>query len=382
MKSLDKRVLREKVSDRILNDIEINHIIGASVLIRQKGEVLLDAHYGFADIERKNPISENSIFRIASMTKVISAVATMIVFERGLISFDDEIEKYLPEFSDLKHAITDENGKIVSTEPLKTPIRIHNLLTHTSLIDCGSIFAEQVKDMTKAQNETLESALDFYSGLTMENEPGIKNSYSGTVAFDILAGILQKETGKPIAEFIYDEITNPLGMKDTTFTPTSDQQKRMVEMHDKKDGKSVKHITYDGCVFEDVPATHTLAGAGLVSTIGDYDRFAQMLLNGGILEGVRIISPESVKYMGTPRIPQLEGSSNRWGYGVRVIDNETKILPVGCFGWSGAYGTHFWVDPENEITAVYMKNSKYDGGGSSTTARNFERDVVSSFIDR
>ena len=110
----------------------------------------------------------------------------------------------------------------------------------------------------------------------------------------------------------------------------------------------------------------------------DYDRFAQMLVNGGELEGVRLLSAESVKRMGSPWIPQLEGSSNRWGFGVRVIDNEKKILPIGCFGWSGAYGTHFWVDPENKITAVYMKNSQHDGGGGAQTSCNMERDVVAS----
>ena len=378
MKRLNRGLLEEKVSCRIRNDIETHHILGASVLVRQEGEVLLNAHYGFADLARQKPLDGDCIFRIASMSKVVSAVAAMIAVERGQISPDDTVEKYLPAFSALRRGILNEKGEAEVLGPLKEPIRIRHLLTHTSLIDYGPLYAAQRAKMRPEQDATLASALDFYSRLVMELEPGVRNSYSGTVAFDLLAGVLEQVSGLSIGDYIRKEITEPLQMKDTTFTPSPEQRSRMVEMHDKKDGVSVKGVTHEGCVFERTPVTHPLAGAGLVSTVRDYDRFAQMLVNGGELEGVRLLSAESVKRMGSPWIPQLEGSSNRWGFGVRVIDNEKKILPIGCFGWSGAYGTHFWVDPENKITAVYMKNSQHDGGGGAQTSCNMERDVVAS----
>ena len=122
-------------------------------------------------------------------------------------------------------------------------------------------------------------------------------------------------------------------------------------------------------------------GAGLVSTLDDYRHFASMLLHGGEYGGRRYLSPRALRLMRTPEYPHLTGTTNRWGLGVRVIDNEEKILPVGCFGWSGAYGTHFWVDPANRVTAVYMKNSHYDCGGGALTGKHFEADVTAGFTD-
>ena len=174
-------------------------------------------------------------------------------------------------------------------------------------------------------------------------------------------------------DFLKNNIFDRLGMTDTSFEPNWE---RVIGMHNYLDGKAVKGDTNEGCVFSDFPISHQLGGAGLVSTIDDYCKFAEMLLNGG--NG--IISPESVKLMSTPSVPySVQKRNKRWGLSVKVVSDESyQSLPVGAFGWSGAYGTHFWVDPENKITAVYMKNSHYDGGGDAITAKNFEWDVTLS----
>ena len=380
MKKINLSILNENLEKRIQNDVDTNHILGASVLVRQEGELLLEKSWGYADVAKTKALSEKALFRIASMTKPVTGVAAMILVDRGLLDVDDKIEKYLPEFSNLRKGTIDENGEIKVVGKLETPPTVKHILTHTTLIDYGELFKAQYKNYTDDIKADLHKAVDFYSSLVVEKEPGVMNSYSGTVAFDVLAVIIEKITGRDYSEFLKNEIFVPLGMDDTTFTPSASQRERMVQMHDLKDGQSVPGKTYEGCVFENVPTSHPLGGAGLVSSVRDYDRFASMLVNGGILDGKRILSENAVKLMATPPYPQLLNSSNRWGLSVRVIDTENKIIPVGCFGWSGAYGTHFWVDPENKITAVYMKNSQHDGGGGCITAKNFERDVVASML--
>jgi CubicO group peptidase (beta-lactamase class C family) len=153
-------------------------------------------------------------------------------------------------------------------------------------------------------------------------------------------------------------------------------------MHAKSEGKSVPGWVNEGCTFEDFPSTHYLGGAGLVSSLDDYSNFARMLLAGGEFGGERIIAQESVKLMSSALIPwEIMPTNWSWGLSVRVITKPDTHLPVGTYGWSGAYGSHFWIDPENEITAVYMKNSRHDGGSGAVTSYNFELDVYSSFED-
>lgn len=170
-------------------------------------------------------------------------------------------------------------------------------------------------------------------------------------------------------------------MYDTAFVPNNGQWERIISMHKKENGKSEVAEMKKGCVFGNVPVTHYLGGAGLISSLGDYTSFARMLLNKGVINGNRIISEKAVKLISTPQVPEsIMPGNERWGLGVRVITSENyRFLPVGAFGWSGAYGTHFWIDPVNSIAAVYMKNSMFDGGSGAVTAANFEKDVFNSF---
>ena len=179
---------------------------------------------------------------------------------------------------------------------------------------------------------------------------------------------------------LFRSIFVPCRMKDTTFSPTAEQWERMVTVHDYVNGQAVVGETHAGCVFVDLPTTHPLGGAGLISTLDDYSNFAEMLLRGGCFEGNRVLTEKSVRLMATPQVSHaLQPKPKRWGLAVKVVTDESYgRLPVGAFGWSGAYGTHFWVDPANRITAVYMKNSHYDSGGDAVTANNFEEDVTAA----
>lgn len=178
------------------------------------------------------------------------------------------------------------------------------------------------------------------------------------------------------SEFLKKEIFIPLRMCDTTFDPTEEQWSRTVCMHTYNDGIVAFKPQNTSSIFGGYPLTYTCGGAGLVSTLADYEKFTDMLLSRGIArDGTRILSEDSVKLMATPAEPYGISPSQRRGLSVRVIINDSNRLPKGSFGWSGAYGCHFWVDPENKITAIYMKNSTFDGGSGAQTAANFEKDV-------
>jgi CubicO group peptidase (beta-lactamase class C family) len=171
-------------------------------------------------------------------------------------------------------------------------------------------------------------------------------------------------------------------MVDTTFAPSASQWERMVGMHDYKDGKAITAPTVEGCVVDDCPVTHPLGGGGLISTMDDYIKFAQMLQNKGMTPNGRILDEKWIEEMARPQLPvELMSESVNQGLGVRVITGDGyPWLADGTFGWSGAYGTHFWIDPVNQITAIYMKNSRYDGGSGAITGKHFEEDVFSSNI--
>ena len=173
----------------------------------------------------------------------------------------------------------------------------------------------------------------------------------------------------------------PLGIKDTTFLPTDEQRERIVKMHTRTDDRNDEFEMEEGCLFENYPETHMAGAAGLASTLDDYVKFAMMLLNGGKVGDKQIISEESYKELSSPQHPYNFTHHEGWGLGVRIIkeENYPYLLPVGAFGWSGAYGTHFFVDPVNKIVAVMMKNSKIDGGAANETANNMEKAIYTSF---
>lgn len=371
MRKINSKRLARSVESRMAYDLDNNNINAASVIIKQGGESVYSNNFGLAN--------EKSVYRIASMTKPITAAAIMTLFDKGLLSIDDAVSRYLPNFSALYLAEINKNKDVIKAKPLNNQLTIKHLLTHSSGLLNGISGEIYYKEMTDEQNRTLKNAVDFYSDCAVEFEPFTRQEYNPTAAFDVLARIAEVVSGKQFEEYLNESIFTPLNMMDTTFVPTDQQWERIVKMHDKKNGKSVEGITYDGCVFEKTPVSHTLGGAGLISTINDYSNFAEMLLNGGLLFGKRILSQQSVKMISTPQISEeIMPLNERWGLGVRVIVGEDDELPMGSYGWSGAYGTHFWVDNENMITAVYMKNSKYDGGSGAVTAANFEIDVYNS----
>lgn len=328
--------LKQNMEKRIGKDLQSGFVDAVSVSVMQKGSTLYENHFGKA--------TEKSLYRLASMTKPITAVAVLKLVENGLLRLSDPVIRFLP-----------------GQDPR---LRIFHLLTHTSGISQEDYVAN-LTDQIRADSELLT---DYISSVPLNREPGVHAEYSPLAGFALLTAVAEQVTSMDFASFLEKEILSPCQMADTTFLPTKQQWARLVPMEN----------TIPGCLFESYPVTNPLGGAGLVSSLKDYKNFTAMLLQKGSIFGKQILKEETVAAMASPQVAEaVQPGFWRWGYGVRVITGE-NTLPAGSFGWSGAYGTHFWIDPVNEITAIYLKNSRLDGGSNAVTASHFEEDVYGS----
>ena len=370
MGRLSYHSLSENIDSVAQYDISNKKVFGCAYFVYHDGNTI-EKCYGTVSPDSHIPVTNTTVFRLASMTKPITTVAAMILVERGLLSLDDTVDKFLPEFKNIK--IVDIEGNV--SVPKKMPT-VKNILTHSSGI--GS-YMEKMKLMNDDDKATLDSAIEFYLRLGLDFEPGSMQKYSGIAAFDVLTKIIELVSKTDFLQFLNKEIFEPCGMCDTTFIPSMQQRERIIEMHDRVNGENATIKLPDNCVFYDVPCTHYLGGAGLVSTLQDYCKFAKMLLNYGQAENKRILKEETVRLMSAPHFHKVHNEF--WGLGMRVIgENARSCLSQGSFGWSGAYGSHFWIDPSNNLFAIFMKNSRVDGGAANESARNFEKAVYSSFV--
>ena len=382
MKLLDKDILAQNLNTAMEADLADCRIGGASVTVYQEGQTPFSACWGYRDTEKQLPMQPGTLFRLASMTKPVTAAAVLLQIGRGKLDLNDEVSEYIPSFAD-KWVGRMEGGKVVPDHKAKTPIRILHLLTHTS----GILAADEIG--TKQPFFPADPVFDlahnvdyFGEHILLSNDPMEKAMYSWTAAFDVAARIVELTSDKSFSDFLKENFFDPMGMTDTGFFPSDGQWERMTEMHNRVDGKNAS-VDMKRYTFGVIPLTYTCAGASLTATVEDYAKFARMLLDEGTFEGREILSPDMIRLMRTPHIPETVmniGKGETWGLGVRVIKDD-PFLGRGCFGWSGAYGTHFWVDPENRLYAIYAKNSCYDGGSGAQTARQFERCVAGALRD-
>ena len=365
MKTLCKNTVKKNIEKIALYDLDNNNIFGCSYIVCQNGKMVCKKHFGVSDWNKKTPVDDNTIFRLASMTKPITAAAVLILIEKGIIKLDTKVKSILPKFENI-HIIS-ETG--IDLGKPKNDVTVMHLLTHTS--GFGSLKSDSLDD---EERKTINNTIDYFIKKGLDFEPFSREAYSAYAAFDVLAAIVEAVTNEDYEEFLAKEVFMPCGMKNTTFTPSREQWKRIIDMHDNTGGENRVKNMPEGCVFETFPATHKLAGAGLVSTLEDYSNFAEALLNKVKENKTFAMLAKPYKPIGDPTFNQS------WGLGVRVVTKDTyPYLPVGSYGWSGAYGSHFWCDPHNNITAVYMKNSKIDGGAGNQSAQRFEKAVYDSF---
>lgn len=346
-------------------------LTGSHIIIRQNGEEILNRTWGKAS-QNSSCLPNDTVYRIASMTKPVTAAALLAEQDKGRLNINDDVSDYLGGFGEM--LIKTSSGNLRAA---KNRIKLYMLVSHISGIDTQTIESD-VNPIPRGER-CLENITEYAAGLPLNFDPGTAQEYN-TAAFDIAARIIEKTSGISFAEYLKTNIFDKLGMTDTTFAPTPEQWNRMVAIHNMKNGKPFDDPTPATSVIDGYSVRYCAAGCALVSTAEDYSRFAEMLLNGGkAADGTAVLSEESVRLMTTPVVDEaVMPGSQKWGLGVRVITDNKYVLPEGCFGWSGKYGSHFWVDPSNRLTAVYMKNSSFDGGAGCMTANEFEKDVMKS----
>ena len=382
MKMLNSEKLEKNIDLRMAGDQESGKVGGSGIAVMQNGKEIYKKYFGKFSYsgESCSEVGDTTLFRLASMTKPVTAAAVLIQAERGRLFLDRPISDWLPEFKDMDIGAFDGERHIIRVRKSPVQLTLRHLLSHTNGLCSGDLGYTEYNQIPPEQHKTLKSVVEYLSGVALDFEPMTAQGYSATAAFDVAARLVELTSDMSYDMFLKKNIFEPCEMGDTTFFPTEDQWQRTVIMHRRTDdGRSADSQTIPGCVFENMPATCFSAGAGLLSSLPDYVKFAEMLCRGGrTADGRQLLSPRLINEMGSPWVSDsIMPGPQKWGLGVRVICAPYH-MPEHSFGWSGAYGSHFWVDPVNQITAVYMKNSRYDGGAGCVTSVNFERDVYNA----
>jgi CubicO group peptidase (beta-lactamase class C family) len=355
----------KRVEDQMEQWVAAKQLAGGITMLSRHNQVIEFKTYGVTDVARNTPTQKDSIFRIYSMTKPITGVAMMMLYEEGKWRPEDPISKFIPQFAGLKvYKGTDEKGEI-TTEPPKHVPTMRELLTHTAGFTYG-IFGNTAVDKMYVQKDvlgskTLQEAIDKLAAIPLLYQPGMQWVYSYSV--DIQGYIIEKLTGKPLGEFFKDRIFDPLHMKDTAFFVPQEKVSRLATLYTANPKGELTPTQFGADIT--IPPTAPSGGGGLVSTAEDYMRFAQMLLNRGQLDGVRLLAPSTVALMSSDHTPKtvIGGTFSPirpgigFGYDCAVAYDPLEAgvtLGKGSYWWSGAAGTWFWIDPANDLVFVGM----------------------------
>lgn len=374
-----------RIGEAMERHIEAGNITGAVTLVARGGRIAHFEAHGLMDLDSETPMRKDAAFRLMSMTKPVTAVAVLMMLEEGRIGLADPVSKFLPEFAEMQVVAgaqdadggSGDAGSGAAADPATVPaereITIRDLLTHTSGI---------VRNAERTPDDSLATYVPKLAKIPLEFQPGAEWRYSGLAGPDVLARIVEIVSGKAYDEFVRGRIFEPLGMHDTMYFPSDELRPRLVTLY---------RITPQG--FEKDPDPDRISskvyfsgGAGLVGTAHDYVQFAQMLANGGELNGKRLLSPRTVELMSSDHVHglfdgQLGFAERGFGFGLQVAIVEDHIaagwrIPDGSFGWLGAYGTQVWINPQEDlVTLVMIQNFVPE------VQRDFENAVVQALID-
>lgn len=347
---------------------------GIVTLVAREGRVA-DLHaVGFQDVESKTPMKTDTIFRIASMTKPVTSVAIMMLYEEGKLLLTDPVSKFIPSFKSMQ-VLEQGAEKPVAA---RRQITIRDLLTHRSGITYGFISGgpvgtgyrkNGVTDGLSTTTMTTAEGIDKLAAEPLVAQPG--SAYNYSLSTDVLGRVVEVASGVPFETFLRERIFKPLKMTDTDFVVPESKWSRMATVYSPDGAGAIRPMkdpeTFGNTVMSPVayyksPKTYFSGGAGLVSTAVDYARFGHMLLNGGVLNGVRLLSPKTIELMTVSHTTDLSsvsgaGPGRGFGLGFFVVTDlgATQTLgSVGNYGWSGIYGTTFWVDPKERLVAIMM----------------------------
>ena len=359
-----------RLTQTLRQDVGEGGLPGAVVLIAREGKIAHFESLGAVDPQTKAPMSKDAIFRIYSMTKPVTSVAVMMLVEEGRIWLGDPIAKYLPEFKDVKVGVEKPgaDGKpVLELTPARRPITVHDLMRHTSGLTYGIFGDNLVKRAYRegglAGDFDMDNAefVKRISALPLMAQPGALWEYSHST--DVLGRLIEVVSGKKLSEFFKERIFDPLGMKDTSFVVDAVNHAKIAEPYANDRAIVAAVNIHDPRVAYKSEA----GGAGLSGTAIDYARFLQMLLDGGVFEDKRYLSPKTIEYMTSDHLSVANragayapGEGYGFGLGFAVRERQGgSSLPggVGDYSWGGAAGTFFWVDPKERMFVVYMMQS-------------------------
>jgi CubicO group peptidase (beta-lactamase class C family) len=374
----------QRLSDAFKRDIDKGTIPGVTMMVARRGQIGWFEALGRQNPANATPMAHNAIFRIFSMTKPIVSVGIMMLLEEGHFLLNDPVSKYIPEFADQKVGV-ENNGKL-DLVPLTRPITIHDLLRHTSGLTydhTGNGLVQQMYQQSRLRSRNISNAehAALLASMPLMCQPGTEWNYSRST--DILGRIIEVVSGQTLGAFLTERILAPLQMAETAFHAGPENADRLAEAFpiDPWTGEKVQLFN-----MLEKPVMES-GGGGLVSTTMDYARFCQMLLNGGTLDGNRIIGRKTLQLMASDHLGpdvkiegQLMPPGHGFGLGFAVRTHE-GMAPfagsVGQFFWSGVAGTFFWVDPKEELFAVFMSQ----GPGQREYFRSLVRSLVYAAVE-
>ena len=357
-----------RVDEYLQWQVDSGRIAGAVGLVLRDGKVVYERAVGYADKESGRRMSTDAMFRIASQTKALTSIAIMMLVEAGKVALGDPVSRFIPAYA---RTTVMANGQVV---PAKRPITIRDLLTHTSGISYGTDSALAIRYQEKGlgpaagwgwytadKDEPVCSTMERLASLPFLRQPGEAWVYGYNT--DILGCVVERASGVSLDEFIRTRITRPLRMNDTYFFVPPAQRDRLVAVYASDSANRIVRAP-NGAKgqghYVEGPRRNFSGGAGLVSTARDYGRLLQMLLNGGELDGVRILSPQTVALMTTNQTGSLYSADGEgFGLGFAILERlgaDNSLFSVGSFGWAGAYGSQYRVDPKQGIVLVFMLN--------------------------
>jgi len=368
-------------------------IPGVVALVARRGKIVYHKAFGMADQSAGRPLGKDAIFRIASQSKAITATGVMMLWEEGRFRLDDPIAKFIPEFQDAEVlADFNETDGTWSTEPVRRPITIRHLLTHTSGIGYGVIDGDErfrriyreagIVDLFTTEPVTIEENVKKLAKLPLHHHPGDKFTYSE--GLDVLGYFIEVVSGMPFDVFLQERLFGPLGMEDTGFYLPLEKADRLVPVQKPENGRWVRYpVTFYDPDYPIAGARSFFSGgAGLCSTARDYATFLQMYLNGGELDGVRILSRTTIATMMRDQVGDLWGGGDKhYGLAFGVVTEKGQAKggegSPGTFDWGGYFNTQYFADPQEEIVGVLMKQTQ---GANEETGWKF-RLLVGQAVD-
>ncbi|HTG04359.1 MAG TPA: serine hydrolase domain-containing protein [Bradyrhizobium sp.] len=368
------RAKLQRVGDYVRNEIATGKIPGAVILVQQHGHPVYFESFGVRDVASQLPMTADSIFRLYSMSKPVTSVAAMMLVEDGKLRLDDPVSKYIPGFADVKVGVERRGEPALALEPLNRPITIEDLLRHTSGLTYG-FYGDSAVRKLYAQADLFSGDLDNaqfaerIAKLPLAEQPGTRWDYGHST--DVLGRVIEVISGQSLFGFEKQRLLDLLGMTETAFhVADAAQRPRVAEpMPDDRFARPVAGIS-----DPILPRAWESGGAGMVGTIGDYARFAQMLLNGGTLDGRRYLKPETIALMASDHIGAQTGiardqfyfpgdtSGFGLGFAVRTAQPPNTSWPLGEYRWDGVGGTFFFVDPKDDMFAICMMQSPSQRG--------------------